>query len=92
MIGGILSPEDEQRIAAGVAKLRELVEAGDPEILEDLASLSESAPFVTRIRESRGFMKCERCRVPVIAVPEALAEVEPELRKRCEAMREKAAR
>jgi hypothetical protein len=60
----------ERALAAGIEKLRRLVEAGDPEIIEDLASLSESAPYVVSFGEASEPMDCERCRVPVVAVPE----------------------
>lgn len=72
---------DESTIAAGIAKLKLAVEAGDQEIIEDLRSLSESAPFAVRMAESRGFMMCERCGVPVVAVPEALIAEPAESRK-----------
>lgn len=73
----------ERAIAAWLGKLRARVEAGDPtpEIIEDLRSLSESAPFVIRVSESRGLMRCERCSTFVVAVPEALARTPPESRK-----------
>jgi hypothetical protein len=66
---------------AAEAKLRALVEAGDPEIIEDLRSLSESAPFAVRLDDSLGLMPCERCRTMVVSVPEALVADPPESRR-----------
>jgi hypothetical protein len=68
----VLNAGQLSALAAGAGKLRQLVEAGDPGIIEDLASLSESAPYVISFGEASDPMDCERCRVPVVAVPEAL--------------------
>jgi hypothetical protein len=67
----------EAELAAGIENLRQLVEAGDPDIIEDLNSLSESSPYVIRVEKSRGLMRCERCRAFVISVPEYILAPDP---------------
>jgi len=59
MTGGILSPDAEAKLAAGAERLRQLVEAGDPEVIEDLLSIAESSPFAVKVSENP--MPCPRC-------------------------------
>lgn len=48
----------------------------DPAFAEDVVSLAESAPFLVRLDEKEGPIRCESCGADVVAVPESPAEGE----------------
>lgn len=61
---------------AGVLRQLEADPVKGPLIAEDLASLAESAPFLIRLGEREGPIRCESCGTDVVAVPESPAEGE----------------
>lgn len=81
------------------------VALGDPALMEDCLSLTESAPWTIRIDQASDPIRCECCGTEVMAVPEGKVEDYPHRRyrpaiweattvrkhtfRRCEAMRER---
>lgn len=68
-MSGVLDPEAERRLAEGAERLRLAVEAGDPEVIEDLLSIAESSPFLVRVAENP--LPCARCGAYVARVRES---------------------